>query len=670
MKYIKNRLLNMLLLCGLILPLLFSGGEAVAVTFTIGSASGMVGDTVSLPVTVTDLSEDIWSYEVDISWYHLYANCIGINTTGTLSENWSVSDNPDVGTISVTGASAMPLAEDGVIFELLLELGPSSGNPIFYLGSVFLNEGGITPDLVNGNVIISALPPIYIAPNSGLMAVGDSIHFSTSNGSEPYVYTSSDPAIADFDGSWLHGVGPGFVEATTEDADASSATTYGQIEVRPFRLTVEASTGIIGQPVYVPITLDDPTAFSIVSAEIELSWHEPYAAFAGIELSGTIAEAAGWSAPVVNYNQGLIQVIMAGASPLTSSGVLFYLKLMPTHSVSFSLISQVFNETYLALPTVGYLTVNPLPSFGLSANTASLLVGQQVQLSTYGSPTAPIIWSTDDAAVATIDAFGLLTAISEGSVHVLAEDALGSTAESGEFTVCGLALPALSSSIEANETVLLPVKVDRVLGPLGIYSYEMVVTYSQNAVNFVGAQVAGSITSNWGSPVVVDDGGVIHIYHAGGTSLSGCGPALIYLEFQGLPSLTYPYTGVVLNEALFNEGTPCTRVNVGEICDETSPAPQVVHNGLRLWPNFPNPFNPSTTIQYTLEKDGEMELAVYSARGELVRVLATGFQTAGITYHAVWDGRDESGRAQSSGVYYSQLRSVDQEVVQKMVLLK
>ncbi len=670
MKRLSKYLRRALAPGGLLLVLLLAGGPARAVTLTIGAATGQVGDTVSLPVTVSGLTEDVRACELEINWYFQYAQCVGVNTVGTLSDGWNVSQSIGSGTVTVAGASALPLGGDGVLFELLLELGPWTGGPGVSFGPVILNEGDPVPTLVNGSLSITAQPTINISPDSGLLAVGDSLLFATSGGTPPYTYTSSDPLVAAFNGDWLHAVAPGLVQATATDSGAITNTTTGQIEVRPFRLTVGNVTVTAGQEVLVPISLDDPTGFDIVSSEIEVTWHDPYATFVGVETAGTISAAAGWAVSLVITGPGTATVVMAGSNPLSASGVLFHLKLVPTSSVTVAVGAQVFNEIYQALPVNGLVTAMALPTIGVSPATASLRIAEQRQFMVTGSPTMPVVWSTDDPAVATINAAGVLTAIGEGTVHVLVVDDVGATAQSGDITVCGLGLPPLVSSISANETVLVPVTVDRTLDDLGIYSYEIVVNYSASSVVFNGAVVAGTVSGSWGLPTVVDDGSSVSIYHAGAMPLVGCGPALIYLEFQGLPSLVSPYGGVALAGALFNEGAPCTRINAGTVCESLSAVPQLPGAGLQLWPNQPNPFNPSTMIRYRVAGDGEVELAVYSARGEKVRTLATGWRTTGTEYTVVWDGRDDAGRVQASGVYYALLRSGGERALQKMLLLK
>ncbi|MBD3303269.1 MAG: S8 family serine peptidase, partial [Candidatus Eisenbacteria bacterium] len=88
-----------------------------------------------------------------------------------------------------------------------------------------------------------------------------------------------------------------------------------------------------------------------------------------------------------------------------------------------------------------------------------------------------------------------------------------------------------------------------------------------------------------------------------------------------------------------------------------------------LGQNRPNPFNPVTTIRYSLANPADARLAIYDAGGRLVRVLLDGRQTAG-SHHAIWDGRDESGEAVGSGVYFYRLEAGAFEQSRRMIILK
>ena len=90
-----------------------------------------------------------------------------------------------------------------------------------------------------------------------------------------------------------------------------------------------------------------------------------------------------------------------------------------------------------------------------------------------------------------------------------------------------------------------------------------------------------------------------------------------------------------------------------------------------LGQNSPNPFNPSTTIQYQIPEGAGVSftLNVYDIRGRLIRTLDSGVKAPGF-YRVQWDGTDNSGRHLSSGVYFYRFSSKDYNSTRKMVLLK
>jgi uncharacterized repeat protein (TIGR01451 family) len=88
-----------------------------------------------------------------------------------------------------------------------------------------------------------------------------------------------------------------------------------------------------------------------------------------------------------------------------------------------------------------------------------------------------------------------------------------------------------------------------------------------------------------------------------------------------------------------------------------------------LGSNYPNPFNPTTTITYGMAAQGHVTIAIYNINGSLVRTLVSDDKPAG-WYTANWDGRDQAGRPVASGVYFSQMRAGKFSGSKKLVLLK
>ena len=85
--------------------------------------------------------------------------------------------------------------------------------------------------------------------------------------------------------------------------------------------------------------------------------------------------------------------------------------------------------------------------------------------------------------------------------------------------------------------------------------------------------------------------------------------------------------------------------------------------------NYPNPFNPRTTIEYSLVKSTKVRLEIIDPRGRLVRSLVDEEQSAGVQ-EAVWDGSDSNGRSVPSGVYFYRLRADELDETRRMVLVK
>ncbi|MCB5224157.1 MAG: C25 family cysteine peptidase [Candidatus Cloacimonadaceae bacterium] len=85
--------------------------------------------------------------------------------------------------------------------------------------------------------------------------------------------------------------------------------------------------------------------------------------------------------------------------------------------------------------------------------------------------------------------------------------------------------------------------------------------------------------------------------------------------------------------------------------------------------NYPNPFNPSTTIAFSLKEGGAVEIGVYNLKGQLVRNLVSEHKAAG-NHIAVFDGLDNHGKNLGSGVYIYRMKAGDYSKTQKMIMLK
>ncbi|MFZ5979800.1 MAG: T9SS type A sorting domain-containing protein [Candidatus Zixiibacteriota bacterium] len=89
----------------------------------------------------------------------------------------------------------------------------------------------------------------------------------------------------------------------------------------------------------------------------------------------------------------------------------------------------------------------------------------------------------------------------------------------------------------------------------------------------------------------------------------------------------------------------------------------------RLYENYPNPFNPTTTISYDLPTASQVKLEIINLLGQRVATLVDGYQTAG-HQQIDWNGRNDAGQTVSSGVYFYRLTADNYVQTKKMILLK
>lgn len=90
---------------------------------------------------------------------------------------------------------------------------------------------------------------------------------------------------------------------------------------------------------------------------------------------------------------------------------------------------------------------------------------------------------------------------------------------------------------------------------------------------------------------------------------------------------------------------------------------------LKLSPNYPNPFNPTTSISFSMPVADHARLEIFNLKGQKVKVLVDDILPAGIST-LTWNGKDDNGRAVASGVYFYRLSTLNQSLSRKMMLMK
>ena len=89
----------------------------------------------------------------------------------------------------------------------------------------------------------------------------------------------------------------------------------------------------------------------------------------------------------------------------------------------------------------------------------------------------------------------------------------------------------------------------------------------------------------------------------------------------------------------------------------------------QLLPNYPNPFNPTTTIQYELPQRADVQITIYDLLGRKVTTLVSATQDAGYK-SVIWNATNDQGQSVSAGMYFYQIKAGDFIQTRKMILLK
>ncbi len=103
--------------------------------------------------------------------------------------------------------------------------------------------------------------------------------------------------------------------------------------------------------------------------------------------------------------------------------------------------------------------------------------------------------------------------------------------------------------------------------------------------------------------------------------------------------------------------------------DDIEPRKQGLPDEFRLTANYPNPFNPTTTVAFELPQASPVKIEIFNLLGQKVTTLVDGYREAG-RFEVVWNGKDEAGRQVSSGIYFCRMTAGDYTGTLKMMMMK
>ena len=273
----------------------------------------------------------------------------------------------------------------------------------------------------------------------------------------------------------------------------------------------------------------------------------------------------------------------------------------------------------------------------VSQTTANIALGTKLELIPVVMPTnatnRSVSWTSSQPSVATVNSRGLVTAVAEGTTTITATTQDGGKTASSVITVFGVPVTGV--------TLRWSVPI----------SYLGVGT-KQQLIATVLPTNATNKSMSWDS----DNTSVATVNSSGLVTAVAAGTAAITVTTQdGRKTATVTATVIAPTSVEMSNG------DVG------------LPKEFGISAIYPNPFNPTTTIQYSLAEMAELTLAVYNVEGQLMKTLFQGNQPAG-SYEIRWDATSDTRRQITSGTYFCRMvvRLKNNEFVEtrKMVLMK
>jgi len=199
----------------------------------------------------------------------------------------------------------------------------------------------------------------------------------------------------------------------------------------------------------------------------------------------------------------------------------------------------------------------------------------------------------------------------------------------------------------------------------GWYIDDVRVTFERplTAPVFIDAQLEGNnAVLTWDSPACAVD---YYVLKRNGEVIADPLYSGTYSDdLNGMPLGTYAYTVAASRNGVLSAYSDPADIEFVSVHGGEAHAATTALRG-----NYPNPFNPETTIRWSVATPQQVSLKVYNVRGRLVRTLESGQVAAG-AHQTVWRGDDDNGRQVSTGLYFVRMQAGGKSYTNKMLLLK
>jgi HYDIN/CFA65/VesB-like, Ig-like domain/Secretion system C-terminal sorting domain len=626
--------------------------EVRGMMLSLRDTSRYQGEFLDLPIYTTNLSGlGIVSGQLTISYNQNYWTPLQIITAGTLLQSatldtFSTSSNQ----INVSFASSGTLSGSGVLLYLRMKASSVNyGGVSFSFNNILFNES-LLSNSHSGTITVQQLTALTVNPsgNQSLVA-GDSLLFSVSSGGHPpYVWSVKDPTLASISSSgWLKAIKGGI--DTVFVTDSIGATGHsGTISLYDFHLSVPDTSVIVKDTFDMPLFVSSNQP-GFISAQMKITYStNSYVHLVDVVSNGTLTSS--WGHPTLSFSTGAVQIAAAGVQSVTSGGTLFILRFAVPDStprpstINISLSNVLFNEgPPLPLINNGYFTVTNLAVFGIHPDSATIQV--------------PLIGRMDSAS---------FEVFNSGTVNLTSSI---SRIGSSEFSLSTSSINVAPGDSAQVKVYYLPTNGGTDTATIrfntnDVYHSVVNITVIGKVVAFPELSLAPQTINFDTVNVGAFRDTIILIENTGSDTLRITGISTNNPVFSARPAamnvapgfskadtirFTPSTTGMASGRILIvnNATTLPDTVYVSGV-GKTSLGVETNENSPRTFSlnqNFPNPFNPTTTIAFEVPVQGFVTITVFDVSGREVSKIVNGEFQAG-TYRVQFNGS-----ALASGVY-------------------
>ncbi|MCD4818309.1 MAG: FG-GAP-like repeat-containing protein [Candidatus Cloacimonetes bacterium] len=457
---------------------------------------------------------------------------------------------------------------------------------------------------------------------------------------------------------------PSGIVQIVSDIEANQTITIEEATESGVRFEIETKYSSFGREIVVPIILSENN-YPINSLEINLNGFSENLEFLSIETEGSIIDESNWICTANEVDNNL-HIVSIGSQSLQGTGSLCFLKFQVNQMEGFvpinfeSLVintSEMLAETHnggvnIIIPNFGDVDLNNQVQAIDSNCILEYLVGDY-ELSDIQKLNADV--SFDDT-VSALDANFILQYVS-GLIDSL-PNMVGE-----EYLACGN-IQMDNQTVSAGDLIEIPLYLSNADN---IYSLEASISYDFEFVQFISSEYS-DILDNFIIAENVTNNSDINFSGTGFYPINEDGN-LFFLNFLVSEEFIIDSTKVSLDILRWNENDILFNSSEAILYNSVSANENSIPLVTKLGSNYPNPFNPTTKIDFQLAQEGKVAISIYNIKGQKVRYLIDENFKKG--HHSIiWNGKDNFGKFVSSGVYMYKMNCQKYEKIRKMLLLK